>query len=217
MCARAQARLAGDPWMSMTATSSRAASRLRLVPSAEQMRMAWKNGGGFTTEVAARPAGASLDTFDWRVSTAQVAADGPFSLFPGIDRTLLILEGAGLLLTIDDASPVHVTDQSAPFAFAADKPTHASLIDGPIVDLNVMSRRRAWRHTVERLGLQTRRLTASGATDWLVYCRTGSVCVSVDGDTAALNQHDAVVCSSPQATIELEEPSAAYLIEFHRQ
>ena len=51
----------------------------------------WKNGGGSTTEIAVEPSGASLDTFAWRISVARVAADGPFSEFPGIDRTLAVL------------------------------------------------------------------------------------------------------------------------------
>ena len=52
----------------------------------------WKNGGGTTTEVAAFPPGAPLENFGWRVSIAQVARSGPFSLFPGIDRTLALLD-----------------------------------------------------------------------------------------------------------------------------
>ncbi len=43
-------------------------------------------------------AGAGLETFIWRVSVADVASDGPFSRFPGIDRTIMLLEGAGMRL-----------------------------------------------------------------------------------------------------------------------
>jgi uncharacterized protein len=41
--------------------------------------MPWKNRRGSTTEIAVGSAGASLDAFDWRISMAHVAADGPFS------------------------------------------------------------------------------------------------------------------------------------------
>ncbi len=44
------------------------------------------------------PAGAALDEFLWRVSIADVERDGPFSRFPGIDRTIVLLEGAGMRL-----------------------------------------------------------------------------------------------------------------------
>jgi environmental stress-induced protein Ves len=61
-------------------------------------RMPWKNGGGQTTEIAVS-AGASLADFDWRVSIAEINADGPFSAFAGVDRTLVLLSGAGVRLT----------------------------------------------------------------------------------------------------------------------
>ena len=44
------------------------------------------------------PAGAPLAAFDWRVSVADVAADGPFSRFPGVDRVLVLIAGAGMRL-----------------------------------------------------------------------------------------------------------------------
>ena len=44
----------------------------------------WKNGGGATREIACWPAGTGLDSFDWRISVATIAADGAFSLFAGI-------------------------------------------------------------------------------------------------------------------------------------
>ncbi len=68
---------------------------------ADYRRMPWKNGGGHTTEIAAFPAGAGLASFVWRVSIADVLQDGPFSPFPGIDRTLVLLEGEGMRLSGD--------------------------------------------------------------------------------------------------------------------
>ena len=53
--------------------------------------MPWKNGGGVTSELARSP---QADEFDWRLSVAEVATDGPFSQFPGIDRLLVLLSGA---------------------------------------------------------------------------------------------------------------------------
>ena len=59
-----------------------------LIPFANLEPVSWKNGGGSTTEIAVFPPDAGFDDFDWRVSLATVAADGPFSAFPGIERTL---------------------------------------------------------------------------------------------------------------------------------
>jgi environmental stress-induced protein Ves len=47
-------------------------------------RMPWKNDGGVTLEIAVLPSASSAGDFDWRISMATVAADGPFSVFPAI-------------------------------------------------------------------------------------------------------------------------------------
>ena len=57
----------------------------------------WKNGGGITREIVCWPPGSGLDDFWWRASVATIDAAGPFSAFPGVDRTIMLLEGAGVL------------------------------------------------------------------------------------------------------------------------
>ncbi|MGO4329872.1 HutD family protein [Cupriavidus sp. 2TAF22] len=102
----------------------------------------WKNGGGVTREIAAFPPGAGMDTFLWRVSVADIAADGPFSAFPGIDRQIVLLDGAGVRLLADDGSFDHRLDAvGVPFAFAGERGVQATLIDGATRDFNVMTRR----------------------------------------------------------------------------
>ena len=58
----------------------------------------WKNGGGATREIACWPPGTGLDSFDWRISVATIAADGAFSVFAGIDRSITLLSGDGVRL-----------------------------------------------------------------------------------------------------------------------
>lgn len=110
--------------------------------------MPWKNGGGETVEVIVHPEGAGLSDFGWRVSMATVASDGPFSVFPGIDRTLAVLSGDGMALSIEGLGDKLLTPVCAPLAFPADAPTSARLTNGQITDLNVMTRRGAFRHTL---------------------------------------------------------------------
>lgn len=56
----------------------------------------WKNGAGATREIIAIP---SVDApFLWRASIATLQADGPFSPFPGVDRTIVLLAGQPLRL-----------------------------------------------------------------------------------------------------------------------
>lgn len=71
---------------------------LDLVSESDCRRMPWKNGGGTTVEIASAPGDADLDTFVWRVSVAEVARDGPFSAFPGVDRVIALVRGSGMRL-----------------------------------------------------------------------------------------------------------------------
>ncbi|MFD0462192.1 HutD family protein [Microvirga aerilata] len=73
----------------------------RVIRNADLVRVAWKNGGGTTAEVAAFPEGSGFDTFGWRISMADVESDGPFSVFPDIDRTLIVVEGNGIELDVE--------------------------------------------------------------------------------------------------------------------
>ncbi|UNK36939.1 HutD family protein [Shinella sp. H4-D48] len=121
-----------------------------LLRNADHRRMPWKNGGGETVEIFVHPQGAGLTDFGWRVSMATVASDGPFSVFPGIDRTLAVLSGDGIALSIDGFGDRLLTPSSEPLAFPADAPTTARLTGGPITDLNVMTRRGHFEHTLSR-------------------------------------------------------------------
>ena len=69
---------------------------------ARRTTMPWKNGGGVTHELWRTPKAGP--EFDLRISIAEVAANGPFSLFPGVDRIITLLSGGGFRLaggTID--------------------------------------------------------------------------------------------------------------------
>lgn len=107
--------------------------------------MPWKNGGGTTREVAAGvvrgPLGAvePVDGFDWRVSVADVETGGAFSSFPGIDRVITLIEGEGMVLTVDGV-PEAVSPLN-PFAFSGDAATDCRLAAGAVRDLNAMTRR----------------------------------------------------------------------------
>jgi uncharacterized protein len=109
----------------------------------------WKNGAGLTREIATGPRGADGSNFDWRFSVAEVERAAPFSVFPGIDRCIVLLSGAGLHLRSDDGRLDHrLGDPLQPFHFSGDLPIMAALLGGPSTDFNVMTRRGAWRSVV---------------------------------------------------------------------
>ena len=76
-----------------------------------------------TTDVA--------DMFDWRLSIAEVEADGPFSAFDGYDRVLVLLDGAGMDLHFTETGErVELRPGNRCARFAGEAPIEALLVDG---------------------------------------------------------------------------------------
>lgn len=113
---------------------------IRIQRAAGRAEIPWKNGGGVTREVAAWPPGTGSADFDWRISIASVARGGPFSVFPGVDRELAVLEGA-LRLSVEGRAEVTVSPGSASVHFPGDVPCSGDPGAAPVTDLNVMTRR----------------------------------------------------------------------------
>lgn len=176
--------------------------------------MPWKNGGGTTTEIAVFPEGAGLDAFEWRISMATVASDGPFSPFPGIDRTLAVLEGEGIVLSVDGLPDRTLNRASQPLSFPADAPTSAQLIAGPILDFNVMTRRGRFAHRVERLVSTRSVVTPEGAT-LMLLCTAGTATVSSDTARETLDRHDAAILDG-SFEVTVSNGGDLYLVELVR-
>lgn len=112
----------------------------------------WKNGGGSTCKIACWPQGASLADFGWRVSIARIAQSGPFSVFEGVDRHIMLLEGSGVQLKSLEGNFDHALDvPHVSFAFSGDVAVECTLRGDASSDFNVMTRRGLWRAKVEVL------------------------------------------------------------------
>jgi environmental stress-induced protein Ves len=120
-----------------------------LIPFAGLSPVPWKNGGGSTIEIAIGPPDAGFEDFDWRVSLATIEKDGAFSLFPGVDRTLALVEGHGMTLDID-GDPILITDGDPVVAFDGSSQVNAKLSRGGSTDFNVMTRSERCYHTFGR-------------------------------------------------------------------
>jgi environmental stress-induced protein Ves len=166
---------------------------MKVLRAAGHKRMPWKNGGGETVEIAISPDGAGLADFDWRVSTATVASDGPFSVFPGIDRTLSILKGKGMRLFIEGREPMLLTQESEPLAFAADIAVSATLPDGTITDLNVMTRRGIVRHAIARHFIDGEKSLGFAKGIFLLFCANGTLAARTGAASIELDAGDAML------------------------
>nr|WP_303649724.1 HutD family protein [Asticcacaulis machinosus] len=139
------------------------------MPASARVPQPWKNGGGVTREVLVWPPQASMTDFDWRISMATVDAAGPFSAFDGIDRHLSVLSGQ-LRLTVDGVAHQLVVGQG--LAFAGDAPASGEPLDGPVIDLNVMTRRGRFTALVTCIPPQVRLTPCDGQTVLLAIAAT---------------------------------------------
>ncbi|MCM2476064.1 HutD family protein [Rhizobium sp. CG5] len=165
---------------------------MKVVRIADCKRMPWKNGGGETVEIAVSPTGSSVEDFDWRISMATVATDGPFSAFAGIDRTLTVLEGQGMTLEIAGMGMVHLGSTSDPMAFPGDVAVHATLSEGPIVDFNVMTRRNS-RHRVVR-GHLSDLLQPDTDADLRMFLALEPITLEMQQGPVSLGRYDMALC-----------------------
>lgn len=159
----------------------------------------WKNGAGLTREIAF--GGASAADFDWRISLAEVARDAPFSAFPGIDRCIVLLRGAGMRLrsangTIDHA----LTTPLAPFCFAGEAALDATLADGPCSDFNVMTRRGVFRSEVR---CERGPTVLRGGDATLLLCSVGEWQIAT-ADTSTLSPMQALLWREPLDSLQVE-------------
>jgi len=135
--------------------------------------MPWKNGMGRTRELAVYPDGAGMDDFSWRVSVAEVDSAAPFSAFPGIDRHIALLDGAGFTMTLDDGQVHALHTPFTPFAFRGEAQVTVELLDGPTRDFNLMLRRERVHGELVLWDVPGRQVVDDAVA--LIYCAQGHV------------------------------------------
>lgn len=105
-----------------------------IVDAHEVTPQPWKNGGGVTRELLRWPADGP---WQLRLSVADIAANGPFSAFPGVMRWFVVLDGAGVVLTLPDGEHT-LRPGDAPLCFDGAAAPGCRLLAGPTVGLNLM-------------------------------------------------------------------------------
>ena len=107
---------------------------MRHLTTADYRTMPWANGRGTTVELLREdgPDGLLL-----RLSMASVIEDGPFSVLPGIERTLTVISGPGFRLQGDGLSLICAP--LVPVSFPGDLAMRAEGTGAiPSIDFNVM-------------------------------------------------------------------------------
>jgi uncharacterized protein len=154
---------------------------MRKIPAEELTVVPWKNGGGVTTEIAAGPPRGDDQDWSWRVSIADVGATGPFSEFPGIDRTIAVIAGNGMDLRYDDGRILPL-ELNNPVDFDGGAAVTGILRDDAIRDFNVMVDRRYYSAALEIVpepGMVSCRTSAGGVL--LIHMLEGMCSVTASG------------------------------------
>jgi environmental stress-induced protein Ves len=186
---------------------------IRLLPASGHADMPWKNGLGRTAEIARHPASGAA--FDWRISIATIAADGPFSTFPGCDRTLVPISGRGVALDFTDGTTLR-GDCFDLLRFAGELGCEGRLLGGETRDLNVITRRAAVTHGVTVADLP--RSIATEGTTTLIVALAGGVTVACDSGRWRLDPDDALRIDGPGLAVRcmpIDPAARAAIVTLH--
>lgn len=185
-----------------TTSSSDALLPTRVVRFRDLAPRPWRNGGGITRDLAGHSDG--RDEVTWRVSVANVDASGNFSEFPGLDRILMLCRGTIMQVTVDDVE--HLLQPWDIVRFSGEAITRATLVDGPTVDLNVMTRRHAARATVAPIGIDGVAAVARpevGTTTLLVAVEGHVRCRAIHMVESQLDRFDTIYLTADSESVEV--------------
>lgn len=183
-----------------------------LIPYAGLESSPWKNGAGSTIEIATAPTGATLENFDWRISLATFIHNGPFSLFTDVERTLAFVDGAGATLRVDGTQNVILSEDEPIFEFSGDSEIEATLIEGPTMGFNVMTRNESCHHRLGRRALKGASGFAPRGDVTVLFLAEGeSLSVSSDAERIGLVRYDTLLFDTTTFW-KFESSSAVVLI-----
>lgn len=186
-----------------------------LIPYAGLSPVPWKNGGGSTTQIAVFPPDAGFEDFDWRVSLATIAEDGAFSAFPGVERTLALVDGHGMTLEIDGQSML-LSRADPVAAFDGESHVVAKLNRGPSTDFNVMTRMDRCYHQFGRRVLSGEsRFVARAPVTVLFLAEGDSLEICSDQQRINLVRYDAVLLDQGTTWTLQAGQGAIFIADIH--
>ena len=152
--------------------------------ASERAAVPWRNGFGVQYEIACD--GSLPDDWTWRLSTADITQDVPFSSFPGVTREFCVAEGNGVVLNIKGVD--HRCEPRSVTTFRGDDVVFANLIDGPMRALNLMVRDGSTARSLQiaRVGLHIIKCQ-------VIVAIMGSASVEVANQVVELGLLDAII------------------------
>ncbi|EIK96835.1 histidine utilization protein [Pseudomonas sp. M47T1] len=183
-------------------------SSFKLLRAADYPRMPWKNGGGSTEEIT-RDGGDGLEGFGWRLSIADIGQSGGFSSFAGYQRVITVLQGTGMVLTVDGTDSRELQPFDA-FAFQGDSATACTLVGGAIRDFNLIYSPALYRARLQWLDAPQRLFTAARTV--LVFSVADTLTVKANTSAQILGLYDCLQIET-DGLVELNIDGQCCLIE----
>ena len=145
-----------------------------LLPASTLKREMWKNGLGSTLVVASDASAVDGETWTWRLAIADIPSRSPFSYFPGVDRCIALLEGAGLAIERGGRRQDLPAVGSA-LAFAGEEEVVGEPTGDGVRDVNLMLRRDHWQGEMQLVRAENARVCAACV---IVHASNGALEVS---------------------------------------
>ena len=154
--------------------------------------MPWRNGLGVTLEIAREPAAGS--EFLWRLSLATVEDSGPFSSYPGYQRSVSLIAGNGFRLDIGGQESAILDSVGATALFSGGASTGCTLLNGHSTDLSLMVREPGTIISVTRI---------QEASAGVVPLRSGTLNAVFCLSEATLAVHDTALLGAQAAELAI--------------
>jgi environmental stress-induced protein Ves len=167
---------------------------MRVLRESSYVAVPWNNGGGITRDILREPSDGA--TFDWRLSLATIDSPGPFSVFDGCARTLVLVRGAGVQLSFGQHGYSRLSAVGHMVLFDGAWQTSCKLLDGATIDLNLITSKARVQSQSRCLRVATTELIQTAQwTETLVCCVSGAIqLTNMAGETADLAAVDVARC-----------------------
>ncbi len=170
---------------------------LQHLPAFEYRRERWRNGLGWTREVAGEHAAPSA--LSWRVSIAEIDHNCCYSAFPGLRRMQTLVDGNGFRLDFADGHRLDCLPPHGRIDFSGDEVPSCVLVDGPVRVFNVFHDPQHFTaQLLHRPLVGSLLVFAETGTRWLLHQLAGHARLAhrersldlVQGDSALLDNRD---------------------------
>lgn len=156
----------------------------------DYIKMPWKNGKGYTVEIAKNSDNCPVDRFNWRISMATIDQNSLFSNFNGYQRVISVLEGDGIILTVDDQAPkiLHPFDT---FFFSGNSQTRCALLNDIVKDFNLIFDPEKYTVSFQWKKIQSRQSQCSAA-DILLIFSASDLTINLPESSETLKQYESL-------------------------